>query len=425
MHRRIPVRWRVLGVLVMVSFVNYLLRNVLSVALPSIRTEFGFTSTELGWILGSFSLSYTLLQIPGGLFGQRYGTRRALGFLTVSWGVLTWLTGFAPGLMAASAAGAMVALVSVRLLLGATQAPIFPVTAGTVEAWFPPGHWALPNAVTSSGLSLGQAALGPIVTALIVHYGWREACYILAPFGVAVGIWWYWYARDLPVQHPAITPEEIAFIDRGRAQVEAAAPGSWREALLERDVLVLAASYFCMNYVFFMFSQWLFTYLVESRGFSMLESGWLYALPFVTGAVLTVVGGAACDQLCQRFGPKIGCRTTAMTGLVLVAIFMLAGAFAADPYVAVAMLSLCFGFVLFTDTAYWAATTYASGENTMSASGVLNFGGNLPSLLAPLIGLMIDRAGWLPTIASGSVFAVIGAGLWLLVRLKGAEAARQ
>jgi hypothetical protein len=86
---------------------------------------------------------------------------------------------------------------------------------------------------------------------------------------------------------------------------------------------------------------------------------------------------------------------------------------------AVAMLSLCFGFVMFTDTPYWVAITYSTGENTMSASGVLNLGGNLPSLLAPLIGLMIDRAGWLPTIASGSVFAVIGAGLWLFVRLRG------
>jgi MFS transporter, ACS family, glucarate transporter len=425
MLRGIPVRWRVLSVLFVVSFVNYLLRNVLSVAIPSIRTEFGFTTTELGWILGSFGLSYTLLQVPGGLFGQRYGTRRALGYLTVAWGLLTWFTGFAPGLMAASAAGAMVALVSVRLLLGATQAPIFPVTAGTVEAWFPPGHWALPNAVTSSGLSLGQAALGPIVTALIVHYGWREACYILAPFGVVVGIWWYWYARDLPVQHPAITPEEIAFIDRGRAQVAAVAPGSWSKALLERDVLILAASYFCLNYVFFMFSQWLFTYLVESRGFSMLESGFLYALPFVSGAVLTVIGGVVCDKLCQRLGPRLGCRITAMSGLVLVAGFMLAGAFAPDPYVAVALLSLCFGFTLFTDTTYWAACTYATGENTMSATGVLNFGGNLPSLLAPLIGLMIDRAGWLPTIASGSAFALVGAALWLFVRLKVADEVRR
>jgi ACS family glucarate transporter-like MFS transporter len=425
MLRRIPVRWRVLAVLFVVSFVNYLLRNVLSVAIPSIRAEFGFTTAELGWILASFGLSYTLLQIPGGLFGQRYGTRRALGFLTVAWGVLTWLTGFAPGLMAASAAGAMVALVAVRLLLGATQAPIFPVTAGTVEAWFPPGHWALPNAVTSSGLALGQAALGPVVTALIVYYGWRDACYILAPFGVLVGIWWYWYARDLPVQHPAITAEEIAFIERGRAQARtgADAGGSWRQALLERDVLLLAVSYFCLNYVFFMFSQWLFIYLVESRGFSMLESGWLYALPFISGAVLTVIGGVVCDVLCQRLGPRRGCRVTAMSGLLLVAGFMLAGAFAADPYVAVALLSLCFGFTLFTDTTYWAATTYVAGENTMSATGLMNFGGNLPSLLAPVIGYAIDHVGWIPTIASGSFFALLGAALWLLVRLNGAGGA--
>ena len=52
--------------------------------------------------------------------------------------------------------------------------------------------------------------------------------------------------------------------------------------LVNRDVLLLAASYFCMNYVFYMFAQWLFTYLVEARGFSLLESGWLYVLPFAS-----------------------------------------------------------------------------------------------------------------------------------------------
>jgi MFS transporter, ACS family, glucarate transporter len=421
--RAIPVRWRLLGVLFVVSFVNYLLRNALSVAVPSIREEFGFTSAELGWILGAFNISYTLLQIPGGIFGERFGPRRALGSIAITWGVLTAFTGFAPGLMAASAAGAMVSLVTVRLLVGATNAPIFPVTTGLIEGWFPPGRWALPNSVTSSGLSLGQAALGPIVTWLIVRYGWREAFYILAPLGVFAGLWWLWYARDKPAQHPSITREEVEFIDAGRSKAPLPQPASWRAALVKRDVLILAASYFCLNYVFFMFSQWLFTYLVESRGFSMLESGWLYALPFVTGAVLTAVGGFVCDVLCRRYGGLRGCRITAMSGLVLVAVFLTAGVYAADAYVAVALLSLCFGFTLFTDTTYWAATTYASGEHTASACGVLNFGGNIAGLMAPLVGFMIDRVGWVPTIASGSVFALVGALLWLFVRLRGAEAA--
>ena len=59
-----PVRFRILFVLVLVSLVNYLLRNNLSYVLPSIRAEFHFTSTELGWIVGAFNYSYTLFQVP-------------------------------------------------------------------------------------------------------------------------------------------------------------------------------------------------------------------------------------------------------------------------------------------------------------------------------------------------------------------------
>ena len=70
--RAVPVRYRILGVLFALSFVNYLLRNNFSVAMPSIRAEFGYTNAELGWILGSFNFSYALLQIPGGFFGQSW-----------------------------------------------------------------------------------------------------------------------------------------------------------------------------------------------------------------------------------------------------------------------------------------------------------------------------------------------------------------
>ncbi|MGH8250395.1 MAG: MFS transporter [Steroidobacteraceae bacterium] len=415
----VPVRLRILGLLFLLSVVNYLLRNNISVAVPSIREEFGFTSSEIGWILGSFNLTYTLLQIPGGLFGERFGPRRALTIIAICWGLLTWLTGFAPSLMTASAAGAMVALVAVRLLTGAAHAPTFTTLAGSIESWFPPGRWALPNAVSSSGLAVGQALIGPIVTSLIVHYGWRESFYALAPIGVLMGLWWYWYSRDQPADHRAMTGEELAYIDRERAAMLRSVPGAVRKAMFQRDVLLLAAAYFCMNFVFYMFAQWLFTYLVESRGFSMLEGGLLYMLPFATGAALALAGGWLCDRLCRRIGPRWGCRLVAAGGLVLVAIFLVAGAFAPDPYVAVGLLSLCFGFAQFTDGAFWSATTYVAGPHTASATGMLNFGGNAPGFLAPLIGFMVDHAGWLPTFASGSAFALAGAALWFFVRLDG------
>ncbi len=416
-----PVRFRILAVLIALSFINYLLRNNISVAMPSIREEFGFTSTEIGWILGSFNLSYTLCQIPGGIFGETIGHRRALAIIAVTWGVLTWLTGFAPGLMAASASGAMVSLIVVRFLMGIANAPIFPIQTGLIARWFPIGSWAFPNSLSSTGLTLGQAAIGPVVTLLIIQFGWKNSFYVLAPLGFVVGAWWYWYGRDRPSEHRAITPEEIALIDRDRdpAFTEAPPPGSWREVLTRPDVLLLGASYLCSNVVFYMFSQWLFIYLVEERGFSLLESGILYVLPFATGAAMAAVGGFTCDRLCHRYGGHLGCRLPAMAALALTFVFLLAGINAVNPYMAVGLLSLCFGFQQFTEGPFASAATYLGGPHASTAYGVINTGANVAGFLAPVIGLMVDRAGWVVTLTSGSVFALIGAGLWLLVRIEG------
>lgn len=412
-----PVRFRILAVLFVLSFVNYLLRNNLSVAIPSIRQEFGFSSAELGWILGSFNFAYALFQIPGGIFGEVYGPRRAMTIIAVTWGLLTLFTGFAPALMAASATGAMVSLIVVRFLMGIANAPLFPIMAGAIASWFPAGRWAFPNSVSSVGVVLGQAAIGPLVTLLIIKFGWRESFYVLAPLGLLAGTWWYWYGRDTPAQHPAISGEELALIARDRRVPDAnsASHGAWRQVLAQRNVLVLAAAYFCMNYVFYMFAQWLFTYLVEARGFSLLESGWLYMLPFVTGAVLAAAGGLTCDALCLRLGARWGCRLPAMAGLLLVAVFLLVGVNVMNPYAAVAVLSLCFGFTQFTEGAFWSASTYAAGPHTATATGVMNTGGNAAGFLAPVVGMMVDQFGWLPTLASGSVFALAGAVLWLFI----------
>jgi ACS family glucarate transporter-like MFS transporter len=416
-YRRMPVRFRILGVLLVMSFVNYLVRNNVSVALPSIRQEFGYTSTELGWILSSFTIAYTLFQIPGGIFGQRVGARLALTAIAVCWGVLTFLTGLVPALIAGSAAGAMAGLIVVRFLTGVTHAPVFPVMSGAIERWFPVGHWALPNALSTMGNSLGQACVGPLVTILIVTVGWRGSFYCLAPLALAIAAWWWWYGRDKPAQHRAVDAQELERITANR-EPEAVTTTHRRvdrRALLNRDVLLLAASYFCMNVVFYMFTDWLFTYFVEEKGFGLLASGMLYALPFLTGAVFAALGGIACDALCHRVGPRWGCRIPAMTGLLMAGVMLLAGAHAADPYVAVGLLALCFGFIQFTDSSFWSGTTFTAGSQTAAACGVLNTGGNLPGFLAPLIGWTIDHMGWLPTFAGGSAMAIVGAVLWLFI----------
>ena len=65
--RFMPVRYRVLVVLIALSFINYLLRNNISVAIPSIRQEFDFSNAEIGWILGSFNISYAMETVWAGM----------------------------------------------------------------------------------------------------------------------------------------------------------------------------------------------------------------------------------------------------------------------------------------------------------------------------------------------------------------------
>lgn len=415
-----PVRYRILGFFFVLAFVNYLVRNNISVAVPSIRAEFSLSAEEVAWILGSFNFAYAVFQIPGGIFGETFGPRRALTLLAVTWGVLTLLTGFAPQLLAASATGAIVSLIIVRLLMGVTHAPIFPISGVTFANWFPPGAWALPNALLNAALTLGQAATGPVVTFLIVKYGWRESFYILAPTAFFAAALWWWGARDSPRQHPRTTKEEVEYIEAGRPP-PTRVKHDLRALLRNRNVLLLTGAYFCMNYVFYIFAQWLFTYLVEERGFSLLESGLLYALPFLVGTVLSIAGGFTCDSLCRRIGPLWGCRLPAVVGLVLVAVLLLAGVYAVNPYIAVAFLSLCFGFTQFSEGAFWSAATYSGGAQPATACGMMNTGGNAAGFLAPLVGWMVDHLGWLPTLGSGSAFALAAAILWLFVRVRGVQ----
>jgi ACS family glucarate transporter-like MFS transporter len=418
-------RYRILFILVLVSLVNYVLRNNLSYVLPSIREEFHFTSAELGWIVGAFNYSYVLFGIPSGVLGDAYGSRRVLTVAAIVWGLLTALTGFAPHLLAASASGVMVSLMLVRFMMGAAQAPMYPVAARAIASSFPVGSRAFPNAMLSSGLGAGQALIGPMVTVLIVTFSWRESFYVLAPLGVLVGIWW-WFGKDTQKEQPSIGSGELQGARAERSGPDVHTPTtSWRAVLADNDVMLIAAAYFCQNYVFYIFAQWLFTYLVEARGFSLLESGVVAMLPFVVGSLLSAAGGVVCDRLCHRLGPLWGCRLPAIVGLLLVAVLLVAGLYVQQAYLAMTLLSLCFGFTQFTEGSFWAACTYAAGPRTGTATGLMNTGGNLPGLLAPLVGMSIDQFGWVPTLASGSVFAVLGVLLWMMVGLKKASYAAE
>ena len=78
------VRWRILGLLAVVSFVSYLLRGNLSIAAPSMMSDLQLSEIQWGWVMSAFPLGYALFQFPGGVWGGRVGPRKALALIAVA-----------------------------------------------------------------------------------------------------------------------------------------------------------------------------------------------------------------------------------------------------------------------------------------------------------------------------------------------------
>ncbi|MHC4070261.1 MAG: MFS transporter, partial [Planctomycetota bacterium] len=241
------MRWVILALLFVASFVAYVLRTNMSIAGESIMADLGLSKIQFGLVLSAFAWGYAIFQFPGGVFGDIVGYRRALTVIAVLWGILTLVTGLVPGTTLASTTLILTTLVVLRFLVGVVQAPLFPVTCGgMIGNWFPVSGWAFPNGLTSTGLTLGAAATAPLIAWLMEILGWRMSFIVTAPFAFLIaGVWW-WYARDNPAEHPRVSKKELDLINSNRPRPEAAITEKtgWKRVLKNRDILLLTASYF-------------------------------------------------------------------------------------------------------------------------------------------------------------------------------------
>jgi ACS family glucarate transporter-like MFS transporter len=425
--RASSVRWRILAMLVVMSFISYILRTNLSFAAPEMIADLGLTEIQWGYVMAAFTAGYTLFQFPGGILGDRFGPRRVLTAIAVLWAVTTAVTSLVPGSGGFPVFVIIAVLVAVRFLVGITQAPIFPVVNASVVRWFPPGGWALPLGLTSTGLTLGGATGAIVVPMLIERYGWRTAFVIIAPLGLLMAAAWWWYARDNPRHHPAVNDAEMDLVLAGRDATEldslevspeaGAGPSAWLQVLKNRDVLLLTLSYSMMNFVFYIVFNWFFYYLVEVRGFSATDAGFVASAQWIAGSIGATVGGWLCDRMCRRFGLRWGCRWPIVFGMGISIVLLLVGALHPNATIAVTAMVLLFFFNQLTEGPYWATSVAVGGRHAGAAGGVLNTGANamgiVNALLVPWLALIF---GWTTAIASAAVFALVGIVLMLLVR---------
>ena len=398
------------------AFICYLQRSTLSVVAVALTNERGFTTWQIAWLFNAFLFSYTAFQIPGGLFGQRVGAR----FGTLACVALsvagTALFAYAPALAAGTALFAVLCLA--RLLLGVAQGPLFPTNSGLVQAWFAPGRWGLMNGLQVMGLSLGAAATPPIASRLMDAYNWQVAVAATCVPGVLLALLWWWKVRDTPREHGGVSATEIALIEAGERPAQAR-HFRWpqvRAVLGNRNILLLTFAYLLQNYVFYFFMNWSFTYLVKSRGLTILDGGVLGMIPLATGACCAALGGLLCDFASARIGPRWGYRIIPMITLPLAALLLLVAMQSESVPVTIAALAACFGCAQMTEAPFWAAAFFIARDQASAATGILNAGGNVGGIIGTfLVGYLVTHFGWPAALTTGIGFALASAAVWLLV----------
>src|SRR5579862_10031896 len=95
---------------------------------------------------------------------------------------------------------------------------MFPASNRLVANWIPSQERGLANGFIFAGVGAGAGIAPPLVTYVMLHFGWRASFWMSAVLGLCAGAVWYWLARDRPENHPWITPQETALIEQGLAE---------------------------------------------------------------------------------------------------------------------------------------------------------------------------------------------------------------
>jgi sugar phosphate permease len=381
------VRYYVLALSFVVGLVMFLDRACMGTATPMIMREFGLDKITMGWSVSAFNWSYALFQIPGGWLADRFGSRIVLSAAIAWWSIFTASTGLA---FSSSSLAVM------RGLFGLGEAAAWPAASRTLHRWLPSHQRAFGQGFQHSGARLGASFAPTLVVFLIALAGWRGVFYIFGGFGILVALWWYVFYRDFPQEHRGVNAAELALLDNAlRPRVERPAV-PWRRIVKSRDLLFLSLMYFCYGWVFWMYLQWLPTYLVEARHFAELKMGLGASLPLLAGTGMNIAGGWLSDRLARAWGDLRRGRTfVAAAGFTLAGIAIVPGVLANSAAVGLACLTVAMAGLELTVPVAWALCLDLAGDFAGSVTGVMNTLGNLGGALsAVMIGYLATHYGW-------------------------------
>lgn len=394
------------------SAISYIERNNVTVVGVQMKPYFELSDIQLGNLYSAFVLGYALFQFPAGVLADRFGPRRVLGVAMLLWGCFTILTALVGYLRLPYALDAFSVLVVVRFLLGITVSPTYPAAGRSIRRWVSSPRRAAANAVVITGIGVGMALTPPILVYFMSAFDWQKAVLLSSLPAFVMAITWLASAKN-----EATGEDGVESVQEGEDRASDQTPGQPRAPLLaNKNLWLLTLSYSLQGYVFYVFATWFFIYLKEERHFKLKDSAWLAALPWLLTLVTTPLGGVVSDRLVRAYGHSWGRRLVPLLALSAAAVLLACGSRAADPYLAVGLLTVCQALVMSTEGAFWGSVLEISREHAGAGGGILNMGGNLGGFVAPtLTPLIAAHLGWVPALDLAAAIAATAGLVWLFI----------
>ncbi len=367
-------RHRVLGLLFLLSIITYLDRVCISVAGPRMQKDLDISPERWGWVVGAFTISYALFEIPSGALGDRIGPRQVLTRIVVWWSAFTTLTGTVSN---------FVLLLLTRFLFGAGEAGAYPNSSSSISRWFPTAERARAHGIVWMASRIGGAISPLLVVPIQMRWGWRASFWAFGVIGIAWAVVWYTWYRDYPAEKRGVSPHELDEIGGGLRAAHRALP--WGRALRSWNLWKIMLMYHTYCWGSYFYLSWLHTYLQKGRGFQEGEMAIFSTLPFIVGACANLFGGFLSDVLVRRWGLKWGRRIVGGTGLALSGCFVLATALTPSKLAAVVFLALGYGSMDCMLPVSWAVCLDVGRRYAGAVTGSMNMAGQLGSFFSSVV----------------------------------------
>ncbi|AKL06398.1 MFS transporter [Klebsiella oxytoca] len=387
-QKRTKTRIVILMLLSIGTMINYLDRTILGIVAPKLTSEIHIDPAMMGIVFSAFAWTYALAQIPGGMFLDRFGNKLTYALSIFFWSTFTLLQSFSVGLKS---------LLLLRLGLGISEAPCFPVNSRVVSKWFPQHERARATATYTVGEYIGLAAFSPLLFLILEHHGWRTLFFLTGGLGIAFTfVWWKFYHE--PHQSKTANKAELEYIGvENTAGADENIPFNWPDAkrlLCCRQIIGASLGQFAGNTTLVFFLTWFPTYLANERHLPWLHVGFFASWPFLAAAIGIFFGGWVSDKILKKTrSVNISRKLPIISGLLLSSCIIIANWVESNTAVIIIMSIAFFGQGMVG--LGWTLISDIAPKNMGGLTGgIFNFCANMASIITPLIiGVIISMTG--------------------------------